>query len=113
MDDNQVIKLIRIAIEITIAKGEKTITPHSVQTAIRIMYMDEPEIKSELVTAGTLYSTTFLRDDKVLIHSLKKYNKLVREHIASGIYDTNYKLSSTTIPYLCGVVDKSNGYTQF
>lgn len=112
MDEYQVIKLVRIAIQIMLAKGEKTISPASIQTAVRTMYIDDEEIGRQLISSGTIYLTRFTSGHKIKINSFNQYNKLVREHIGSGIYNEIYKVSANTIPYLCGVVDKANNQVQ-
>ncbi len=113
MDDDKIINLIRIAIEVTEAKDEKIITPRSIQSAVRIMYMDEPELKLQLLTSGSTYCTLFSANNKLPISNLKWLNKLVREHLGSDIYDVNYKLGALSIPYLCGIIDKANGKEQY
>lgn len=112
MDEYQVIKLVRITIQIMLAKGEKTITPASIQTAVKIMYIDDDELSRQLISSGTIYVTRFTSGDKIKINSFNQYNKLVREHIASELYMEIYKVSANTIPYLCGVADKANNQVQ-
>ena len=113
MDESKIIKLIRIAIEVTESKGEKTITPNNIHTATRIMFMDETELLSGLLTSGNNYITAFNADNKVAINSFKNYNNLVRDHLKNCDYNFKYKLGSLTIPYLCGIIDKANGYPQY
>ncbi len=111
MDENDVIKIVKASIIIMQGKGEKTITPRTIQDAVRVLYMDHPMLQ-QLVCSGTRYVTIFTTGTKVKINSFNYYNQILRYHLGSGIYNEIYKVSANTIPYLCGVGDKLCGQEQ-
>jgi hypothetical protein len=111
MDTDDVIKLTKVAVIIMLANSEKTITARTIQTAVRILYMDHPMLV-EIISSGTRYVTIFTGGEKVKINSFSHYNSIVREHLGSGIYNDIYRVSATTIPYLCGIADKLNNQVQ-
>lgn len=112
MDDNDITKLVKIAILIMLAKREKTVSPSTIQTAVRIIYVDNDELCRQLINSGTRYCTKYTENPKIKLNSFTYCDNLTREHIRSGIYNEIYKISSRTIPYLCGVFDKANNQVQ-
>ncbi len=116
MDENDVIKIVRTCVVIMQGKSEKTITPRTLQDAIRILYMDNPMVQ-QIISSATRYATAFTTADmgggpKLKIHSFNHYNTIVRNHLGSGIYNEIYKVGSVTIPYLCGAGDYLNNQVQ-
>lgn len=111
MDENEVMKITKACVVLMQSKGEKTITSRTLQDVIRILYMEHPMLQ-QLVSSGTRYVTIFTTGTKVKINSFNYYNQIVRNHLGSGMYNEIYKVSASTIPYLCGVCDKLCGQEQ-
>ncbi len=116
MDENNVIKLVKTCVIIIESNGEKIITARTIQTAVRILYMEHPMLQ-QIISSATRYTTAFTTADmnggpKLKLNSFNHYNTIVRNHLGSGIYNTIYKVALTAIPYLCGAGDYLNNQVQ-
>lgn len=111
MDNNHTIKLIKIALLITDNREETTISPRNLQTALTIMYMDNPTLR-ELISYGTRYATRYYENEKTKFNSFTHYNTIIRDYLGNGEHAKTYRIGGGTIPYLCGVADKLNNQVQ-
>ncbi len=106
MTEEELKKIFLIAIEITNAKKEVTITHDTLKYAFRIAYLDSPYLNDILIN-GYHYVSLYIIDYKTnFCTSYKIYNKIFRNFLKDVNDDTKYKIASTAIPFLCGVADR-------
>jgi hypothetical protein len=87
-------KVLKASIILISSNGEKTLSPKSVQTSIRILLMDNPELKNA-ISKGTQNVMKFSSEGQKPINFNKKNGK-VREFLeleASQLVNFQVKLS--------------------
>jgi hypothetical protein len=89
----------------------KTLDARTIQNAIRILYMNDPNILKSMISNGTKYVTVATGSSKKKIANWDVNKSLVSEFMgtqAPNITTTTYIVSENAITYLTGVTDTIN-----
>ncbi len=111
MDLNKIMKTSIVLMEY---HQRKTLDARTMQTAIRIIYMDDLRLKS-MIQAGTKYVTVAVGSSKKKITNWDANKLAVTEFMgtqAPNITNINYIISENAITYLTGVFDIINNQVQ-
>ncbi len=109
-------KLMKTSIVLMEHHRGKTLDARTIQSAVRLIYMDNPILNS-LITNGTKYAcvANANSDYKKKITNWTTNKQAISEFMktqAPDITTTNYIISDVAISYLTGVVDTLNNQVQ-
>ncbi len=107
-------KLMKTSIVLMEYHKKKTLDARTIQTAIRIIYMDDPRLNS-MITNGTKYVTIAVSSSKKKIINWDANKLAVSEFMkthAPNITTTDYIIGENAITYLAGVSDIINNQVQ-
>lgn len=111
MDFNKLMKTCIVLMEY---HQRKTLDARTMQTAIRIMFLDDPMLKT-MIQSGTKYVTVAVGSSKKKITNWDANKLAVTEFMgtqAPNITNINYIISENAITYLTGVSDTINNQVQ-
>jgi len=105
--------LFQTAVLLTQYKDEKTISLKAIQFAFKILYIENPLFKKALSNA-TKYVTYFTSFEcsSTEFKKASKFKRLLKKYLdtdAQDIYQSDFRISSTTSIYLCGLDDVFDG----
>ena len=105
--------LFQTAVLLTQYKDEKTISLKAIQFAFKILYILDPLFKKALSNA-TKYVTYFTSFECSTTEFKKasKFKRLLKKYLdtdAQDIYQSDFRISTTTSIYLCGLDDVFDG----
>ena len=93
----------------------KTLDARTIQNAIRILYMNDPNILKSMISNGTKYVTVAVNSNKKKIAKWVVNKSLVSEFMgtqAPNITTTEYIIGENAITYLTAVADTINNQVQ-
>lgn len=99
-------KLLKASVILIHSNEEKTLSIKAIQTVLKILHMDNPLLKNAISKATQ--NVTKFSSDGTKTDNHNEINNLVRKFLekdALEIINYKIKLSSHTIPYICGIVD--------
>lgn len=106
MEQFDINKLLKASIILIHSNEEKTLSAKAIQTVLRILHMDNPQLK-DAISKATQNVTKFTSDGtKTDNHT--ETNHIVRQFLeteATQMVNYKIKLSSNTVPYICGLVE--------
>jgi hypothetical protein len=105
--------LFQTAVLLTQYKDEKTISLKAIQFAFKILYIQDPLFKKALSNA-TKYVTYFTSFECSTTEFKKasKFKRLLKKYLdtdAQDIYQSDFRISTATSIYLCGLDDVFDG----
>jgi hypothetical protein len=103
-------KLLRTCVILLSHTGEKTLSAKIIQTAFRIVYMDDDENCKKGINKGTKYVIEFASKKDIKINTFGHYKSILRNFIKNDA--SEYRLGSSSIAYLCGIADTFNNRVQ-
>lgn len=116
MEENlDISKLLKTCIILLEYSKEKTLSARTIQTAFRIVYIDDNENLKNGIRTGTKYVTEFTSNENTKINTFNHYKDILRNFLqndARELTTQEYRLGSNSIPYFCGIADTLNNRVQ-
>ena len=116
MDENlDIDKLLKTCIVLLEYSREKTLSARTIQSAFRIVYVNDNENLKKGIMTGTKYVTEYVSNENTKINTFNHYKNVLRNFLqndARELTTNEYRLGSNSIPYFCGIADTLNNQIQ-